>query len=171
MTDLEKHLQRWVGAQLIDTVTANRILEFEKGSGQGKLRWPAILAIGFGAVMLCAGILLFVAAHWGQLSPGQRFGVVVAMVAVFPRSGRSAWRKGSSDRNRPAHGRDLLPGRRNLPCSTDFPFAGRLAQWHSTLVRWSNPGRAGSEAMAASIAGGGAYTVVVDRRVVAGNQG
>ncbi|HXB20888.1 MAG TPA: DUF2157 domain-containing protein [Candidatus Solibacter sp.] len=82
MADLEKRLQRWVEAQLIDNVTAHRILEFEKSS-KGKLRWQAILAIGFGAVMLCAGILLFVAAHWDQISPGQRFGLVLAMVAVF----------------------------------------------------------------------------------------
>jgi uncharacterized membrane protein len=79
----ETNLQRWVDAGVLDTVVAQRIEKFEKESGRGRLRWPAILAIGFGTVMLCAGILLFVAAHWDQLSPGQRFSLVLGMVAVF----------------------------------------------------------------------------------------
>lgn len=83
MADLEKRVQHWVEAHLIDAVTADRILEFEKLGGRGKLRWQSILAISFGAVMLCAGILLFIAAHWAELSPGQRFTLVVIMVAVF----------------------------------------------------------------------------------------
>ncbi len=83
MADLEKRVQHWVEAHLIDAITAERILEFEKVGGKGKLRWQSILAISFGAVMLCAGILLFIAAHWAELSPGQRFTLVVIMVAVF----------------------------------------------------------------------------------------
>jgi uncharacterized membrane protein len=81
--NLPEQIERWVGAHLIDRTTADRILQFEKESGKERLRWPAILAIGFGALMLCAGILLFVAAHWDQLSPSQRFGLVVTMVAIF----------------------------------------------------------------------------------------
>lgn len=83
MADLEKRVQRWVEAHLIDAVTAERILEFEKVGPKGKLRWQSILAISFGAVMLCAGILLFIAAHWAELSPAERFTLVVTMVAVF----------------------------------------------------------------------------------------
>jgi uncharacterized membrane protein len=79
----EKDLQRWVDAGLIDAPTAERIRQFEHASGTGRLRWPAMVAIGFGALMLCAGILLFVAAHWEEMSPAQRFGLVLAMVAVF----------------------------------------------------------------------------------------
>jgi len=79
----EKDLERWVDAHLIDPTTADRIREFEKDSSRKRLRWPTILAIGFGALMLCAGILLFVAAHWGDLAPAQRFSLVLAMVAVF----------------------------------------------------------------------------------------
>ncbi len=83
MAELEKLLQRWVEAQLIDAPTAGRIRKFEEQSGKGRLRWPAVLAVGFGALMLCAGILLFVAAHWDDLSPVQRFILVLGMVAVF----------------------------------------------------------------------------------------
>lgn len=79
----EKDLERWVEARLIDSVTAGRIREFEEASGKTRLRWPAILAVSFGAVMLCAGILLFVAAHWDEIAPWQRFSLVLAMVAIF----------------------------------------------------------------------------------------
>jgi uncharacterized membrane protein len=78
----EKDLQRWVDAHLIEAATADRIRQFEEESHKG-WRWPAILAVGFGALMLCAGILLFVAAHWDELSPTQRFMLVLGMTAVF----------------------------------------------------------------------------------------
>jgi uncharacterized membrane protein len=79
----EKNLERWVDAHLIDPLTAERIREFENSSDKKRLRWPAVLAISFGALMLCAGILLLVAAHWDELAPWQRFSLVLAMVAVF----------------------------------------------------------------------------------------
>jgi uncharacterized membrane protein len=79
----EKDLQHWVDAGLIDTSAAERIQQFERDSGRGRLRWPAILAVSFGALLLCAGILLFVSAHWDEISPAQRFTLVLVMVAVF----------------------------------------------------------------------------------------
>jgi uncharacterized membrane protein len=79
----EKDLERWVDARLIDPLTAARIRDFETASDKKGLRWPAILAISFGALMLCAGILLFVASHWDELAPSQRFLLVLAMVAIF----------------------------------------------------------------------------------------
>jgi uncharacterized membrane protein len=79
----EKNLERWVGAGFVDAATADRIRRFEQDTGRGRLRWPALLAVGFGTLMLCAGILLFVASHWDELSPGQRFSLVLTMVAVF----------------------------------------------------------------------------------------
>jgi uncharacterized membrane protein len=79
----EKDLQRWVDANLIDAPVAERIRQFEQDSGRGRFRWPAVLAVGFGSLMLCSGVLLFVAAHWDDLSPSQRFALVLGMVAVF----------------------------------------------------------------------------------------
>jgi uncharacterized membrane protein len=79
----EKYLERWVDAHLIDPLTADRIRDFENSSDKKRLRWPAVLAISFGALMLCAGILLFVASHWDELAPAQRFALVLSMVAVF----------------------------------------------------------------------------------------
>jgi uncharacterized membrane protein len=80
---LEKDLDRWVDARLIDPLTATRIREFENSSEKKGLRWPAILAVSFGTLMLCAGVLLFVAAHWDELAPWQRFSLVLSMVAIF----------------------------------------------------------------------------------------
>ena len=80
--NVAEQLDRWVRANLIDSLTAERILRYENES-KGKVRWPAILAIAFGALTLCAGILLFVAAHWDELSPANRFELVLGMVAVF----------------------------------------------------------------------------------------
>jgi len=83
---LEEKLQQWVEASVIDAASAQRIRAFEQSS-EGpvepphKLRWPVLLAVAFGAVMIAAGILLFVAAHWDELSPAQRFCLVLAMVA------------------------------------------------------------------------------------------
>jgi hypothetical protein len=46
-----------------------------------------ILAIAFGALMVGAGVLLFVAAHWDRMSPTVRFGSVLAMVGFFHGAG------------------------------------------------------------------------------------
>jgi hypothetical protein len=41
-------------------------------------------------LLLCAGVLLFVAAHWDALAPGARFGLVVGAVAAFHVAGARA---------------------------------------------------------------------------------
>jgi uncharacterized membrane protein len=80
---LETKLQRWVEAKVIDPEAAGRIRAFELSSEPPGLRWPAVLAIAFGAIMVAAGVLLFVAAHWEELSPGERFLLVLIMVGGF----------------------------------------------------------------------------------------
>lgn len=90
-TDWQSALERWTAAELIDAATADRIRHFEGESpGSSKLRWPAIVALVFGGLMLGAGILLFVAAHWDTLAPSQRFTLVVLMVAAFHVAGALA---------------------------------------------------------------------------------
>src|SRR5260370_33780034 len=75
---LKKQLERWVSAGLVDAGTAARIRTFEESQGSSeRLRWPVLLAVALGGVLLCAGILLFVAAHWGELSPAWRFTLVL----------------------------------------------------------------------------------------------
>lgn len=46
-----------------------------------------LLALGLGAVLLCAGVLLFVAAHWDELSPTWRFTLVLMLAGLFPIAG------------------------------------------------------------------------------------
>jgi uncharacterized membrane protein len=81
---IEPEIQRWVEARIIDVNTAERIRLYERDKDKSKrLSWPIIVALGFGAVMVAAGILLFVAAHWDEMSPPLRFALVLFMVAAF----------------------------------------------------------------------------------------
>ena len=86
--ELEHKLQRWVEVGAIDAEAAQRIRGFElsaeaRANRHHGLRWPVVLAVSFGALMIAAGVLLFVAAHWDELSPAQRFALVLTMTAGF----------------------------------------------------------------------------------------
>jgi uncharacterized membrane protein len=77
-------LTQWTDAKVVDEDTAARIRAFELARADSRrLRWPIRLALVFGAVTLTAGVMLFVSAHWDQLSPLVRFALVTALVAVF----------------------------------------------------------------------------------------
>src|SRR5258707_15557685 len=85
---LEKKLERWISAGVVDASTATRIRAYEESQGSSeRLRWPVLLAVALGGVLLCAGVLLFVAAHWDELSPAWRFTMVLFLVVVFPLAG------------------------------------------------------------------------------------
>ncbi len=84
---LEQQLQRWTGAGILDSESAGRIREFESAHESPGVRWPVIFAIAFGSIMVAAGVLLFVAAHWDDLSPTQRFLLVLTMIAGFHMAG------------------------------------------------------------------------------------
>jgi uncharacterized membrane protein len=80
---LELNIQRWVDAGIIDSQAAARIRVFESSRDAPGTRWPVVFALAFGSIMVAAGILLFVAAHWEDLSPAQRFLLVLAIIAGF----------------------------------------------------------------------------------------
>ena len=83
-SQLEARVQRWTEAGLIDAQAGARILAFEAGQERRTtLRWPVILAMVFGGILVAAGVTLFVAAHWSELSPTVRFSVVLFMVGLF----------------------------------------------------------------------------------------
>jgi uncharacterized membrane protein len=84
---LEQQLERWTEAGILDLPAAGRIREFEAAREGSGMRWPVVLAIAFGSIMVAAGVLLFVAAHWDELSPAQRFLLVVVMIAGFHLAG------------------------------------------------------------------------------------
>ena len=80
----ERYLERWVNAGLIDAGTAASIRTYETAKVKAqRLGWPVLFAISLGGVLLAAGILLLVAAHWDKLSPAARFTLVLALVALM----------------------------------------------------------------------------------------
>ncbi len=80
----ETRLQSWIDVGLLDPATAQRIRDFEASTSQPqKAKWPVMVAVSLGGVMLSAGVLLFVAAHWNDISPATRFILVLLMVAIF----------------------------------------------------------------------------------------
>jgi uncharacterized membrane protein len=84
MDNAERYIARWQGAGLLDDETACAIRAFEttqaKPSGQ---QWQVLVALILGAILLGAGVLLFVAAHWGDVSPTVRLGMVLSMLVFF----------------------------------------------------------------------------------------
>jgi uncharacterized membrane protein len=80
----ESHLERWLSAGLVDRGSADRIREFERaGERHQRFRWPIVASLAFGGLALGSGVLLFVAAQWPRLGPGARFGLILALAAVF----------------------------------------------------------------------------------------
>jgi len=90
-TDWESRLQCWTVAGVVEAATASRFRDWEREHAppQG-LRWPIWIALAFGALLLGAGVLLFVSAHWDELSPSQRMALVLAMVGAFHLGGAAA---------------------------------------------------------------------------------
>ena len=81
---LELQVQRWTEAGIIDAEAAGRIIAFEAGQQRrASLRWPVFLAMAFGGILVAAGVTLFVAAHWNELSPVLRFSLVLFLVGIF----------------------------------------------------------------------------------------
>jgi MFS family permease len=89
INQLDRRLKRWTEAALIDSGTANKIKLFETERKHGS-EWLVRVALSLGAIMIGAGVLLFVAAHWDTLSPTARFALVLTMVAGFHIAGAIA---------------------------------------------------------------------------------
>ncbi|HET6331108.1 MAG TPA: DUF2157 domain-containing protein [Holophagaceae bacterium] len=84
MNDLEARLASWRAAGVLDDEAVSRIQAFELAQAPStRLRWPVIVALVFGALMIGAGVLLFVAAHWDEMSPAARFTMLLSKVAFF----------------------------------------------------------------------------------------
>jgi uncharacterized membrane protein len=90
-TDWKIYLDRWAAAGLLDAALADRIRGWEQEHRPAqRLRWPIVAALALGALLVCAGVLLFVSAHWDELSPAQRMTLVVLMIGGFHACGAAA---------------------------------------------------------------------------------
>ena len=128
-------LARWAEAGLIDGEAAARIREYETAhAGSGKLRWPILVAIGFGAVMLAGGVLLFVAAHWDAMSPAARFAMVLAMVGGFHVAGALVGQ-------RVPHLSDALHAIGTVALGAGIALSGQIfnldEHWPSGILMWA----------------------------------
>jgi uncharacterized membrane protein len=86
--ELEPALERWLKARLIELEQAERIRAFEAAQAPARrARWPVIVALAFGGIMLAAGVLLFVSAHWDNLSPVERMTLLIVAVGGFHAGG------------------------------------------------------------------------------------
>ena len=83
----DERIGRWVEAGLLDAAAADRIRTWEAGQPAQGSRWPVRLAVGLGGLLLCAGVLLFVAGHWDSLAPVSRFALLLMTVAGFHGAG------------------------------------------------------------------------------------
>ena len=84
MQAFERFLVRWRSAGLLDEATEGAIRRYEESQAKPSgRRWQVILALVMGGILLGAGVLLFVAAHWDDVSPGGRLALVMAMLSLF----------------------------------------------------------------------------------------
>jgi uncharacterized membrane protein len=84
MESWEQHLVRWETAGVVDEATVQRIRAFElEEVSPVRQRWQVVVALILGGILLGAGVLLFVAAHWDEVSPTGRFLLVVGVLAAL----------------------------------------------------------------------------------------
>lgn len=145
---LAEQLRRWRQAGLIDGATAEAIAAFEiqhpasPDSASGSpLGLPVRLALTLGAVLLAAGLLLFISAHWPGIPPAGRFGLVLAMVVGLHGLGAGAERGASPTLATALHGVGTVAfGAGVYLTGQIFHLA---AEWPLGLLLWSLGAAAG----------------------------
>jgi hypothetical protein len=97
MADIEPLLTRWQSAGVLDAAAAARIRAHESkvaaqsdAAAPAGLRWLGVTALFCAAILIACGVILFVSAHWEQFSPGARYALAIAVVAVFHIAGGMA---------------------------------------------------------------------------------
>lgn len=80
----QSYLERWHVAGLLDQATMERIRAWEAQHDRSARHSRLTQIIfGLGGLLLAAGVLLFVAAHWDEISPALRFVLVLLLAGVF----------------------------------------------------------------------------------------
>lgn len=88
MQAFERYLVRWRSAGLLDDSTEAAIRAYESAEARPSgRRWQVTVALVLGGILLGAGILLFVAAHWDDVSPGWRLTLVLSVLALLHLAG------------------------------------------------------------------------------------
>jgi uncharacterized membrane protein len=83
MENAEWYVARWQSVGILDENTAAAIRAYEVAQAKPSGRqWQVLLALILGGILLGAGVLLFVAAHWDKVSPLGRMFLVLS-VLVF----------------------------------------------------------------------------------------
>lgn len=70
--NLNKKLNQWLEAELIDTATLTRIKDFEKANSKPLMLYATS---GIGALSLCLGLISIIAANWHAISPNVKLGL------------------------------------------------------------------------------------------------
>lgn len=81
--DWQQRLEQWVNAGLVTRDQADRILTHESATRSAGSSVLTHIVWALGAVLLAAGILLLVSAHWDEMSPSLRFESVLVMIAAI----------------------------------------------------------------------------------------
>ena len=69
---LNRLLNRWQTAGVLDAAAAARIRAFERQQKPpGGMAWQGMVALILGAILLACGVALFVSAHWDELGPAR----------------------------------------------------------------------------------------------------
>ena len=80
---VERAIEGWLEAGLVDAATAARLREHEAAAVPPHTGRLTVVAFGFGGLLLAAGVFLFVAANWQEMSPWGRFAVLLALTALL----------------------------------------------------------------------------------------
>ena len=84
MDAAERYLTRWQSAGLLNETTVTAIRNYERLQVRPAGRqWQVLLALILGAILLGAGVLLFVAAHWDAISPLSRMCLTLLTLVFF----------------------------------------------------------------------------------------
>jgi uncharacterized membrane protein len=135
MQDSETWLARWQRAGLLDDATVAAIRTYEQSHAKpSSRRWQVLVALIFGAILLGAGVLLFVAAHWDRLSPPARMLVVLAMLVFFHGLGMLT-------RNRFTGFATAMHGVGTLSAGAAIALVGQIfnmqEHWPSAVMLWA----------------------------------
>lgn len=99
MPDIEDLLIRWESAGVLESTASERIRAWEQQQASRSaaaatshaslsgIAWQGLVALSLGGLLLACGVVLFISAHWYEVSPAGRLTIVFAMVALFHLAG------------------------------------------------------------------------------------